>query len=79
MEKCPNGTIYNEFTNICNEEKDLESTIYTIDTTIFIKTDFSDYIQETTIIEEKEEEEIDEDNYLTDENKISSQLKINYL
>ena len=39
LEKCPNGTIYNEFTNICNEEKDLESTIYTIYTTIFIKTD----------------------------------------
>ena len=77
MEKCPNGTIYNEFTNICNEEKDLESTIYTIDTTIFIKTDFSYYIQETTIIEEKEEEEeIDEDNYLTDENKISIEDKL---
>ena len=69
MEKCPNGTIYNESTNICNKEKKLESTIYTIDTTIFIKTDFTDYIKELTII--KEEEEIYKNNNLTDESKIA--------
>ena len=66
MEKCPNGTIYNESTNICNVEKNFENPIVT---TTFINKVFTENIKEITIIEE--EKEIDTYNNLTDEKKIA--------
>ena len=66
VEKCPNGTIYNDSTNICNVEKNFENPIVT---TTFINKVFTENIKEITIIEE--EKEIDTYNNLTDEKKIA--------